>query len=109
MNGVVSAGALDQRLQHERADEVPDGAGGLTLVWQSLGLLWASVTPVAARTERRAAQDTVQRTYRISARSQSGIRAGDRLLWRGHVLMVVAVMPRDAGEIFMHVDCEEMA
>ncbi len=108
MSGALGAGALDQRVQHERSVERSDGAGGLIVTWHALGVFWAHVTPSAARLVTRAAKDTVQQSYQLVARRQSDIRAGDRLTWRGHVLKVVTVVPTDATAIFIQMNCEEL-
>ena len=47
----MRAPRLSRRLALEELQLAPDGAGGLTKVWEGLGYLWAEITPGSGRLE----------------------------------------------------------
>nr|WP_308418331.1 head-tail adaptor protein [Palleronia aestuarii] len=59
---------LTRPLILERADRLPDGAGGFSETWEALGVLWADVAPRAGRQMAAPVATVSQMSYRIMVR-----------------------------------------
>jgi head-tail adaptor len=92
---------LNRKLVLEEAQRTPDGAGGSTLVWAALGVLWARIDPGSGR-ERAGEFVTVSTVpYRITVRaapegSPSRPKPEQRLREGGRVFRITAVTEEDA-------------
>jgi head-tail adaptor len=102
----MSVPVLNRRLELEEPTRVPDGAGGFTLVWQSLGALWAEVT-AGTGVERAGEFVTLASVpYRIVVRAapvgddrrprpEQRFREGERLF------RILAVAEADRGQHYL--------
>ena len=101
----MRAGPLDRRITIERATATLDGFGGESLVWLTLSVLWASVTPISDgerfRSDERAADITTRFVVRRSDMTKT-IDAKDRILFEGRMYQIYGVKEigfRDGIEI----------
>ncbi|MGQ7792921.1 phage head closure protein [Faunimonas sp. B44] len=85
------AGRLRHRLALEKADRVPDGAGGTTLAWSETARFFAEVAPLRAeeRAEGEGLSDRV--THKVTVRHRADVAAGDRLRLGARTLVIRSV------------------
>lgn len=102
----MNPGALDQRLTLEIPVEAADGVGGTVRSYAAGPLLWASVTPVAARGNLVADAAGASVTHRIVIRARADITVRHRLRKGARIWRIVAVRDEDAGR-FLRIEAEE--
>ena len=97
---------LSRALSLEAAAPVADGMGGFTLVWASLGTLWAEVVPGSGRDT--AGEEVVLSTvpYRITVRgapqgASSRPKVGQRFRDGTRIFSILAVTERDAAATYL--------
>lgn len=105
--------ALTRKLLLEEPQKVPDGAGGFTEVWVTLGVLWADVRAGTGREREAAGLFTVSTVpYRITVRAaphgapsrpkpDQRFRDGDRLF------RIMAVTERDPRGMYLECFARE--
>lgn len=100
MNGI---GEFRHRLTLQAADEIEDGAGGVTRTWQSLGAVWAAIAPLSADDRMIADRRLGQLTHRITLRHRNDITLSHRFVLGARVFTIRAV--RDPDERGRHIEC----
>lgn len=98
----MSAPRLNRRMVLEARAEVPDGAGGFSVVWEALGEVWAAVAPGTGREGGAEAVSLGELALRITVRgapegAASRPVAGQRLREGGRLFRVLAVAEADAA------------
>jgi head-tail adaptor len=93
---------LNRRLTLESRAQVPDGAGGYAVAWQSRGILWAAVEPGAGRDAGGVEVVRAETAYRITVRgapqgAPSRPVPGQRFRDSARIFDILAVTERDAG------------
>ncbi|MDQ2067699.1 head-tail adaptor protein [Xinfangfangia sp. CPCC 101601] len=105
---------LNRALELQRAVQSPDGAGGFTTSWESLGTLWAEVRPGSGRDVAGEELVLTSTPYRITVRAaEVGAEArpqpGQRFLESSRVFAVLAVSERDPAGLYLTCFCREEA
>lgn len=108
----MSAPRLTRRLVLERAVRVPDGAGGFSTIWTTLGTVWAEVK---AGTGRETGAEFLTRAtvpYRVTLRAAAtgAVRrpvAGQRFRSGTRSLRILAVAEADAAGLYLTCHCQE--
>ena len=98
--------ALSQRLTLEAATQVPDGAGGYSEVWQTVGVLWANVDARSGRIRNGDAAELSVVRYRIVVRaapdeSDMRPRADQRFIDGARAYVIDAVAPYDEAGLYL--------
>lgn len=103
---------LNRALELQEALRGPDGAGGFSEVWTTLGTLWAEVVPGAGRDP--AGEEVVLASVpcRITVRAALPAAAarpkpGQRFREGGRVFAVLAVAERDPSGRYLTCFCRE--
>lgn len=106
---MIDAGTLDRRLVLEAPSETPDGSGGVVRGYVATAILWAAVTPVAARDAVVAAAGCATVTHRIVIRAggDAGVTTRHRLRDGARVYAVVAVRPAARRRAVVEIDATE--
>jgi SPP1 family predicted phage head-tail adaptor len=91
----VSAGTLRRRVIVERAEGAADGGGGRALAWSAVGTVFAAVRPLRADEREELGRLDGVATHRVEVRFGLDLRAGDRLVFDGRTLRVLAVHDAD--------------
>ncbi|MCB2129010.1 MAG: head-tail adaptor protein [Rhodobacteraceae bacterium] len=108
----MTAPRLNRKLVLEEAQRTPDGAGGSTLTWVALGVLWARIDPGSGR-ERAGEFVTVSTVpYRITVRAApegapSRPKPEQRLREGGRVFRITAVTEEDAAGHYLTCFAQE--
>lgn len=103
---------LNRTLTLEEPVRVPDGAGGFTQTWQTLGTLWAEIKPGSGR-ERAAGFATVSSiAFRITVRAApagapSRPTPDQRFRDGTRIFRILAVTEADAGARYLTCFAQE--
>lgn len=83
---------LNQRVTIQQTQNVSDGQGGQTVTWKTLATVYAEVRPINNfTTERNLGQQVYAAAgYRLTIRARNDIKAGMRILWKNHVLLIAS-------------------
>lgn len=97
-------GMLDQRVDHQRATRLADGAGGHDVTWVSLGSPWAHVKPQSGMEREQSDRVEQQVKYLVVIRNEATVIPDDTFVWEGYRLRVLAIklVPRSP---WLEIDC----
>ena len=103
---------LTRRLVLEERRNTPDGSGGLSVVWEPLGTLWAEVVPRSAREDFLAGVIWPRVRYRILVRgapvgASSRPRLDQRLREGDRLFGIIAVTEHDRAGRYLEITAEE--
>lgn len=99
----IDPGALRTELALEKAEGMPDGAGGHTESWIEIATVLAHVEPVSARAFFGADQRMKAVTHRITMRSRADVAPGMRFRRQGRHFHVLTT--HDPDETGRYVVC----
>jgi len=102
-------GWLSQRVTVESAAGTGDGAGGETVVWDTMATVWANVKPARTRERIVAGHLSGVVTHEVTMRWRDDIAGGMRLVHRGRILRVLAVNDLDEMRRYLVARTEEEA
>ncbi len=88
-------GWLAHRVTVESAAGTPDGAGGETVVWDTLATLWARIEPIGAGEKIVAGHLSGVVTHLVTLRWRDDIAGGMRISYRGRTFRILAVNDPD--------------
>ncbi|MBY0531547.1 MAG: phage head closure protein [Xanthobacteraceae bacterium] len=91
------------RLTLQVADEVEDGAGGVTRTWQPLGQVWAAIEPISLDDKLLSDKRRGLLTHRILLRHRSDITLSHRFVLGVRIFSIRAV--RDPDERGRVIEC----
>lgn len=103
---MTGAGDLNRRLLLEAPVETDDGAGGVTLLYDVVTVLWAQVLPLSARAGVTAGNAGATVRYRIIVRARSDITTRHRFQDGTRIYRIVATRPT-ADRRFLEIEAEE--
>ena len=103
---VTGAGDLNRRLLLEAPVETDDGAGGVTLLYDVVTVLWAQVLPLTATASVTAGNAGATVRYRIIVRARSDITTRHRFQDGTRIYRIVATRPT-ADRRFLEIEAEE--
>ncbi|GAA0566694.1 phage head closure protein [Rhizomicrobium electricum] len=86
----------------------PDGGGGFSESWQSVGQAWVRITPLG--TSEKFGADALQTRirHRLVTRARDDIVDGMRLAVGERSFAVHAVLGHDATDAYLTLMCEEL-
>ncbi|MBX9874523.1 MAG: phage head closure protein [Beijerinckiaceae bacterium] len=90
-------GALRRRLLLEAAVTTPDGLGGTTQVYETVGAVWAQLEWIAGGERWRRGRPEQVATHRVTLRWRAGVDAGQRLRDGDRLFDIRAVADPDGG------------
>ena len=100
-------GWLRHRVTVESAAGASDGAGGETVVWDSVATLWARVEPAKAGERIVAGHLSGVVTHLVTLRWRDDIAGGMRLAYRGRTFRILAVHDLDESRRYLVAKAEE--
>lgn len=93
----MNAGKFRERVTIQRPVEVRSPSGETTLDWTDLATVSASILPYSGRDVLQAMQVNMVISHKVTIRHLDGVTPECRILWRGRVLEVAAVMERPSA------------
>ena len=104
----MRAGTLKERITLQRWAAGVDSTWGPTPGWTNIGEVWADVTPVSGteRPDGKGIQTTISHEIRMRYRSDL-TTTKDRIVYRGRVLDIVAVVDVDGARREVLIEARE--
>lgn len=99
-------GQLDQRVTLQAKTLARAGAGGSTASWSPGTEVWAHVRPLNGRERLQAERDEASSNYEVTIRYRSGIKEGDRVLWKGRYLNIRFVRREGVRPLYLVLEAE---
>ena len=103
---MTAPGDLNRRLVLEAPVENPDGAGGVTRLYDVVTTLWAQVVPLSSHADVVADAAGAVVRYRIVVRAGPDITTRHRFQDGARIYQIVATRP-SADRRFLAIDAEE--
>lgn len=100
-------GQLRTPLGLYRAEETPDGRGGVETRWVFHSRIWAHIDPRLSREVDRNGRRTVNQSYQVTTRYRSDLPERLRILWNERILRVINFSDPDNRGERLHFICEE--
>ena len=102
-------GWLRHRVTVESGASAPDGAGGETVLWDTLATLWARIEPTDAGEKIVAGHLSGVVTHLVTFRFRDDLAGGMRVAFRGRYFRVLAVHDPDERRRYLVAKCMEEA
>jgi SPP1 family predicted phage head-tail adaptor len=102
-------GWLSHRVRVESGASAPDGAGGETVLWDTLATLWAHIEPVSAGETIVSGHLSGVVTHLVTFRFRDDLAGGMRVAFRGRYFRVLAVHDPDESRRYLVAKCKEEA
>jgi SPP1 family predicted phage head-tail adaptor len=102
---MTGPGDLDRRLTLEAPVETDDGAGGVSLAYEIVSTLWASVAPLSARAEVSADSLGAAARCRIVIRKRDGVTTRHRFR-DGDTVYRILALSESADRRFLDISAE---
>ena len=102
-------GWLRHRVTVESGASAPDGAGGETVLWDTLATLWARIEPTDAGEEIVAGHLSGVVTHLVTFRWRDDLAGGMRVAFRGRTFRMLAVHDPDETRRYLVAKCREEA
>lgn len=93
----MEAGRFRERVTIQAPRDVRSTLGETTLQWDDVATVWAYVYAYSGRDVLQAMQVNMIITHKVFIRYRDGITPEHRLLWRGRILEITAVMERPSS------------
>lgn len=104
----MQAGERDQLISIQRKTEVPDGAGGASVVWsEHVSNLWAKIVPQSGRESIRNGRLGAAAIYLVTVPAPLDVTVLDRVLWGGKVFNIVEAVQPTSRAMTMPILIEE--
>lgn len=103
----MRAGELRERIQLQAKAVSRNATGEEVRVWNPLATVWARVTVVSGDETVTLSQEAATLTHQVVIRPYDGVAPMMRVLWRGRVLEIHAVMPDEKHQL-MTLLCSEV-
>jgi len=90
----MRAGILKHWVELQSHEEIQDPVTGeITLIWQTQASVWAEVAPLSGREFIAANAIQSEITVRITLRYRNDINSDWRILFRGDIYNIAAILP----------------
>ncbi|MDO6586049.1 head-tail adaptor protein [Salipiger sp. 1_MG-2023] len=108
----MSVPVLNRELVLQARQGTPDGAGGRSEAWVTLGTLWAAVTPRSGRETRGFGGAVSLGTFRMTVRAAPQGASnrpvpGQRFVMGARIFDILAVTEREPGGLYLVCDSRE--
>lgn len=90
----MRAGDLRHRVTIQQLSALSDGMGGVRETWQDVATVWAAVEPMEGRERYEAQQIQAELTHRVRLRYRPGITPKMRVVHKGRIFQIEAVINR---------------
>lgn len=76
--------------------------------WRDICRPWASVLPLSGREFEEAAQRFAEVSHRVEIRARAGLKPKMRVVYKGRLFNIGAILNREERDREMHLLCEEL-
>lgn len=106
----MAAEKYRHRIQIEEPVRSPDGQGGPIVSWKLIkgGSTFAQVRPVTSFDRYDAGRIFNDTTHTVRTRYMRGVSSGQRIIFRGRVLIVQGVFNEDEADKELSISCQEL-
>ena len=105
----IGAGDLRDRIEIQRATDVPDGAGGATRTWATFVTVWAKATPTGGKEGLIAGTLQQVQGWRVQMRFRADVTAAERFVLGGRPLNILSIEDPDRRRKWLVAFCEAEA
>jgi SPP1 family predicted phage head-tail adaptor len=103
---IVPIGELREKITLQRSEPGPGDAWGPgAAVWTDWQRPWARVRPRRGNEPSVYGGPKVQAEYSVTIRYRRGVTTAHRLIWRGAVLAIVAIVDPDQSKRWLEMVC----
>lgn len=106
---VPPVGTLTVRVQLQRRTMVGEDEGGHLVLWTPIATVWSRVRTVSSRQTRYADGRSATMSHTVVMRFRTDIGPGDRVLYRGRALEVIAAEDINGRRAYVSCACTETA
>jgi len=106
---VPPLGALRDRVLLQRKEQAVTPDGGVTALFMPIASIWARVRGLTSRLGESADARVAIATHSVVIRFRLDVRPGDRLVFRGRALEVVAAADLNGRRAYLSCSCREVA
>jgi SPP1 family predicted phage head-tail adaptor len=107
---VTAINEFRHRLTLQSADEIEDGAGGVSRTWESLGQVWAAIEPLSLDDRLLSDKRLGLLTHRILLRHRTDITLSHRFVLGSRAFTICAARdPDERGRVLECLVEEERA
>lgn len=89
---MIDPGRLRERITIQQATETRNALGESVQSWETFAERWASVEGLSGREVLLTGQQQTEVTHRVRLRYVDGFKGTMRILWRGRVLEITALL-----------------
>lgn len=109
--GIVSTFTNENAIDHQRATKTPNGSGGNTTVWASVGTLSGAVVPLSGNEQfiQDGLKEVVTHAVYVSYADGAGVLVSDRVVFRGRVFDIRWSQNIGEADAAIRLLCEEGA
>ena len=100
--------SLKQRATLQTKTLTPDGGGGFSESWQTIGNAWVEIVPLGANEKFGPDALDTRIRHRITLRARSDIVSGMRLATASRSFAIRAVLARETSNPLLTLLCEEL-
>lgn len=93
----IAAGKLSDRVTLQAESRTPNGQGGFDTGWTDVATIWAEVFPLSGDEAIIAQIERAVARFRVTIRKRADVTAKNRLMWKGQVLAIKAVLPHPSA------------
>lgn len=103
----MQAGKLNERVLIQRPEITQDDFGALLKKWVDVGEVWANVRFPRGAEFQRGNTDLRTVSASVRLRFRRDVNADWRVVHRGRILAITAVLPDEAGKQYVDLICIE--
>lgn len=103
----MNSGSLRHRVTIQSLTKTSDGTGGFTETWTDAATVWAEVTPLKGFERYAAQQIRAQLSYRVRLRFRNDVTSDMRLIHKGKILTIQAVINVNGRNRELELLCSE--
>lgn len=96
-------GKLDQRITLQAQTATPDGIGGVTQGWVTIGTVWARAGAVRASEAMAEGRMNAEAQVRFTIRARGDLTERHRIIWRGVAYNIRGIPLPQTRALYMDV------
>ena len=103
----MRTGDLNKTIILQAPTKVPDGMGGMTVIWVIVDTVWAAIWPVSATERIQSAQSVMTISHRIRIRYRANVKASWRIKFGDRYFSINSIVNPNERNEMLDVMCKE--